>query len=51
MVILTLAKQRECQDSNCKIYQNSLELANQKTAHFLYQLLQDRVKNYLNSPS
>lgn len=25
--------------SACKIYQNSLELANQKTPHFLYELL------------
>ena len=38
-------------ESACKVYQNSLELANQKTPHFLYQLLQERVKNHLNSPS
>ncbi|MDY7006710.1 MAG: Imm30 family immunity protein [Cyanobacteriota bacterium] len=38
-------------ESACKIYQNSLELANQKTPHFLYQLLLESVKNHLNSPS
>ena len=38
-------------ESACKIYQNSLELANQKTPHFLYQLLLESVKNHLNLPS
>ncbi|NEQ35778.1 MAG: hypothetical protein F6K40_05560 [Okeania sp. SIO3I5] len=38
-------------ESACKLYQNSLELANQKTPHFLYQLLLESVKNHLNSPS
>ncbi len=38
-------------ESAVKIYQNSLELANQKTPHFLYQLLLESVKNYINSSS
>jgi Immunity protein 30 len=38
-------------ESACKLYQNSLELANQKTPHFLYQLLLESVKNHLNSAS
>lgn len=38
-------------ESACKVYQNSLELANQKTPNFLYQLLLESVKNHLNSPS
>ncbi|MGB5594089.1 MAG: Imm30 family immunity protein [Crocosphaera sp.] len=38
-------------ESACKVYQNSLELANQKTPHFLYQLLLESVKNHLNSSS
>ncbi|MEC4882861.1 MAG: Imm30 family immunity protein [Scytonema sp. PMC 1070.18] len=38
-------------ESACKLYQNSLELANQKTPHFLYQLLLESVKNHLNSSS
>ncbi|GGA03408.1 Imm30 family immunity protein [Okeania sp. KiyG1] len=38
-------------ESACKLYQNSLELANQKTPHFLYQLLLESVKNNLNLPS
>lgn len=33
----------------CKVYQQSLELANEKTPHFLYQLLNESVKNYINS--
>jgi hypothetical protein len=35
-------------ESACKLYHNSLELANQKTPHFLYQLLLESVKNHLN---
>jgi hypothetical protein len=35
----------------CRIYQNNLELANQKMPHFLYQLLLESVKNHINSPS
>ena len=38
-------------ESACKVYQNSLELANQKTPHFLYQLLLESVKNHINSSS
>ncbi len=38
-------------ESACKLYHNTLELANQKTPHFLYQLLLESVKNHLNSPS
>jgi hypothetical protein len=38
-------------ESACKLYQDSLELANQKTTHFLYQLLLESVKNHLNSYS
>ncbi|ODV36793.1 hypothetical protein BFG60_3640 [Microcystis aeruginosa NIES-98] len=38
-------------ESAVKIYQNSLELANQKTPHFLYQLLLESVKNQINSSS
>ena len=38
-------------ESAVKIYQNSLELANQKTPHFLYQLLLESVKNHINSSS
>ncbi|NEO52087.1 MAG: hypothetical protein F6K54_02705 [Okeania sp. SIO3B5] len=38
-------------ESACKIYQNSLELGNQKTPHFLYQLLLESVKNHINSSS
>ena len=38
-------------ESACNLYHNSLELANQKTPHFLYQLLLESVKNHLNSPS
>lgn len=38
-------------ESACKLYQNSLELANQKTPHFLYQLLLESVKNHLYSSS
>ncbi len=38
-------------ESTCKLYQNSLELVNQKTPHFLYQLLLESVKNHLNSTS
>ncbi|MDJ0729638.1 MAG: Imm30 family immunity protein [Crocosphaera sp.] len=33
----------------CKTYQKSLELANEKTPHFLYQLLNESVKNHMNS--
>ncbi|MDJ0601637.1 MAG: Imm30 family immunity protein [Crocosphaera sp.] len=33
----------------CGIYQKNLELANKKTPHFLYQLLNESVKNYINS--
>ncbi|MGK7962598.1 Imm30 family immunity protein [Crocosphaera sp.] len=33
----------------CKVYQQSLELANEKNPHFLYQLLNESVKNYINS--
>ena len=33
----------------CKIYQESLELANEKTPHFLYQLLNESVNNHINS--
>lgn len=33
----------------CKIYQESLELANKKTPHFLYQLLNESVNNHINS--
>ncbi|MDJ0552973.1 MAG: Imm30 family immunity protein [Microcoleaceae cyanobacterium MO_207.B10] len=38
-------------ESACKVYQNSLELVNQNTPHFLYQLLLESVNNHLNSPS
>lgn len=38
-------------ESAVKIYQNSLELANQKTPHFLHQLLLESVKNQINSSS
>ena len=38
-------------ESAVKIYQNSLELANQKTPHFLYQLLLESAKNQINSSS
>ncbi len=38
-------------ESGCKLYQNSLELANQKKPHFLYKLLLESVKNHLNSSS
>ncbi|MEB3339651.1 Imm30 family immunity protein [Okeania sp.] len=38
-------------ESTGKVYQNSLELVNQKTPHFLYQLLLESVKNHLNLPS
>ena len=38
-------------ESACKVYQNSVELANQKKPHFLYQLLLESVNNHLNSPS
>ena len=33
----------------CKIYQESLALANEKTPHFLYQLLNESVNNHINS--
>ncbi|MDJ0659274.1 MAG: Imm30 family immunity protein [Crocosphaera sp.] len=33
----------------CKTYQKSLELANEKTPHFLYQLLNESVENYIDS--
>ena len=33
----------------CKVYQESLKLANQNTPHFLYQLLEENVKNNKNS--
>ncbi len=33
----------------CKTYQKKLELANEKTPHFLYQLLNESVKNHINS--
>jgi hypothetical protein len=38
-------------ESACKLYRNCLELANQNTPHFLYQLLLESVKNHLNSSS
>ena len=38
-------------ESACKLYHNTLELANQKTPHFLYQLLLESVKNQINSSS
>ncbi|MDJ0580083.1 Imm30 family immunity protein [Crocosphaera sp.] len=33
----------------CKNYQENLELANEKTPHFLYQLLNESVKNHIKS--
>ncbi len=36
-------------ESACKIYQNSLKLANENTPHFFYQLLEESVKNHINS--
>ncbi len=36
-------------ESACKIYQNSLKLSNQVKPHFLYRLLEESVKNQINS--